>query len=67
MLVLLFQSGDAGSHWDADVLFGSIMTPTIGLAPVTRLDMMTLAVFEDTGWYRVNFNEAEDLVWGRGL
>ena len=29
----------------------------------TFLDSMTLAVFEDSGWYKVNYDYAEDLPW----
>ena len=28
---------------------------------------MTFAFLEDTGWYRVNYSNAEDLSWGHGL
>jgi len=27
---------------------------------------MTLAVFEDSGWYRVNYAHADSFFWGRG-
>ena len=30
------------------------------------IDNMTLAVFEDSGWYRVNYQFASNFVWGRG-
>ena len=26
---------------------------------------MTLAVFEDSGWYKVNYNNADTYLWGR--
>ncbi|KAI5628088.1 leishmanolysin-like peptidase [Silurus asotus] len=28
---------------------------------------ITLAIMEDTGWYRANYSMAEDLEWGKGL
>lgn len=28
---------------------------------------LTLALMEDTGWYRANYDKAQDLVWGQGL
>lgn len=31
-----------------------------------RIDNMTLAVFEDSGWYRVNYAHADSFFWGRG-
>lgn len=27
---------------------------------------MTLAVFEDSGWYTVDYSQAEDFLWGKG-
>lgn len=27
---------------------------------------MTLAVFEDSGWYTVDYSKAEDFLWGKG-
>ena len=32
----------------------------------TLLDPISLALFEDTGWYIVNYTMAEELVWGKG-
>lgn len=33
---------------------------------LTFLDRMTLAVFEDSGWYSVDYSQAEDFLWGKG-
>lgn len=33
---------------------------------LTFLDEMTLSVFEDSGWYKVNYEYAEDFPWGKG-
>ena len=33
---------------------------------LTILDKFTLALFEDTGWYKVNYNFAEPYNWGKG-
>jgi len=30
------------------------------------VDNITLAVFEDSGWYRVNYAYADNFLWGRG-
>lgn len=27
---------------------------------------MTLAVFEDSGWYTVDYSQSEDFLWGKG-
>ena len=57
---------EPGSHWHPALMLGSLMTPGVGPPEVTRLDLMTLAALQDTGWYKVNFSAADDLVWGRG-
>ncbi|PIO76494.1 hypothetical protein TELCIR_01434 [Teladorsagia circumcincta] len=31
------------------------------------LSRLTLALFEDSGWYKVNYDKAEDMMWGRNL
>jgi len=33
---------------------------------LTILDPFTLAAFEDSGWYKVDFNYAESFLWGKG-
>lgn len=42
------------------------MTATFDGARRTRLDPITLAAFEDSGWYGVNHSVAEELPWGQG-
>lgn len=42
------------------------MTATFDGAQRTQLDPVTLAAFEDSGWYQVNYSAAEELLWGRG-
>ncbi|KAJ1137260.1 hypothetical protein NDU88_003673 [Pleurodeles waltl] len=59
-------NGLPSSHWEARVLQGSIMTASLPDARITQLDEITLAAFEDTGWYQVNGSAAERLVWGQG-
>lgn len=54
------------SHWEARLLQGSLMTATFDGAQRTRLDPITLAAFEDSGWYQVNHSAAEELLWGQG-
>ncbi|ELW69253.1 Leishmanolysin-like peptidase [Tupaia chinensis] len=58
--------GPLSSHWEARLLQGSLMTATFDGAQHTRLDTITLAAFEDTGWYQVNHSAAEELLWGHG-
>lgn len=55
------------SHWDPLFLQGSLMTPAIDrFAYLTLFDSFTLAVLQDTGWYRVNFSSADPYLWGKG-
>lgn len=54
------------SHWDKDILPGSIMTSKLGEPEYTFVDVFTLSVFLDTGWYRVNFSNGDDYLWGKG-
>ncbi|XP_074249326.1 ciliated left-right organizer metallopeptidase isoform X2 [Saimiri boliviensis] len=60
------EEGPLSSHWEARLLQGSLMTATFDGAQRTRLDPITLAAFEDSGWYQVNHSTAEELLWGQG-
>uniref|UniRef100_H2YII4 Leishmanolysin-like peptidase n=1 Tax=Ciona savignyi TaxID=51511 RepID=H2YII4_CIOSA len=53
------------SHWESRYIQPSLMTSSIGLPHLTVLDRITLAVFQDTGWYKVNMSEADELFWGK--
>lgn len=37
-----------------------------GPTGAARIDPLTLAAFQDTGWYAVNTSRAQNLVWGKG-
>lgn len=68
-LVFLLQGVPAGgvsSHWESRVLRGSIMAAALGDSATTRIDAVTLAALQDTGWYSVNLSQAQSLVWGDG-
>nr|XP_021333818.1 leishmanolysin-like peptidase [Danio rerio]A0A1D5NSK0.2 RecName: Full=Ciliated left-right organizer metallopeptidase; AltName: Full=Leishmanolysin-like peptidase 2; Flags: Precursor [Danio rerio] len=54
------------SHWEARVLQGSIMAASLVEASLVRIDAITLAALQDTGWYSVNHSRAQSLVWGEG-
>ncbi|XP_051559067.1 ciliated left-right organizer metallopeptidase-like [Myxocyprinus asiaticus] len=63
------ENKDAGSdglssHWVARVLQGSIMAASLVVPSLVRIDPVTLAAFQDTGWYSVNLSRAQSLVWG---
>ncbi|XP_052047456.1 ciliated left-right organizer metallopeptidase [Apodemus sylvaticus] len=64
--VPLEEEGSLSSHWESRLLQGSIMTATFHGAQHTRLDPITLAAFEDSGWYQVNHSASEELLWGQG-
>ncbi|KAK6757600.1 hypothetical protein RB195_015425 [Necator americanus] len=55
----------AGVHWEKRVFENEAMT---GVATqVYALSRITLALFEDSGWYQVNYNKAEPMSWGHEL
>lgn len=57
-------SSSAGSHFEK-VLFGNeIMTGIItGYAILSKF---TLAILEDSGWYKVDYMQAQPFYWGKG-
>ncbi|XP_071509731.1 ciliated left-right organizer metallopeptidase-like [Diadema antillarum] len=57
--------GGSSSHWEMRHMFGSLMAPTIQEPHSTFIDNMTLAVMEDSGWYRVNYDYVGDFLWGK--
>ncbi|XP_047447886.1 leishmanolysin-like peptidase 2 [Mugil cephalus] len=58
--------GRASSHWESRLLRGSIMAAVLGESTTVRIDPVTLAALQDTGWYAVNLSRAQSLVWGSG-
>ncbi|XP_036406985.1 leishmanolysin-like peptidase 2 [Megalops cyprinoides] len=54
------------SHWEARVLQGSIMAAALADPVMVRIDPVTLAALQDTGWYSVNYNNMQALEWGEG-
>ncbi|XP_034020490.1 leishmanolysin-like peptidase 2 isoform X2 [Thalassophryne amazonica] len=58
--------GGVSSHWESRFLQGSIMAAMLPDTNLGRIDPVTLAALQDTGWYSVNQNQAQNLVWGRG-
>lgn len=64
----LEDQGDEGTsltHWEKRVFENEAMTGTHTQNPV--YSRLTLALMEDTGWYRANYSMAQPLLWGRGL
>uniref|UniRef100_A0A7I5ED49 Leishmanolysin-like peptidase n=1 Tax=Haemonchus contortus TaxID=6289 RepID=A0A7I5ED49_HAECO len=55
----------ASGHWEKRVFENEAMS---GVATqVYAISRLTLALFEDSGWYKVNYDKAEPMMWGRNL
>ncbi|VDN02329.1 unnamed protein product [Thelazia callipaeda] len=61
------QGGDgtAFTHWEKRLFENEAMTGTHTQNPV--YSRLTLALLEDSGWYKANYSAAEYLHWGRNL
>ncbi|CAI9777817.1 unnamed protein product [Fraxinus pennsylvanica] len=55
--------GTSGSHWEKRLLMNEIMTGSVDTRSV--VSKMTLALLEDSGWYRANYSMSDRLDWGR--
>ena len=54
-----------GGHWSETYLYDELMTPTTG-AESEKVSPMTLALCEDTGWYKANYNVSENFTYMKG-
>jgi len=54
-----------GAHWDERLFFGSTMSALAG-ATAGYLDPVTLALFEDSGWYKADYSVVEVSPFGHG-
>ncbi|KAK6183692.1 hypothetical protein SNE40_011122 [Patella caerulea] len=54
------------SHWDSRIMHGSLMMSQSVQPHLTYIDEITLAVFEDSGWYKVDYSQADRFLWGKG-
>lgn len=59
------EEGTALTHWEKRVFENEAMTGTHTQNPI--ISRITLALMEDTGWYRANYSMAEPMSWGKGL
>ena len=55
--------GSAGSHWEKRVMYNDFMTADADVYDIIYSDI-TLAVFQDSGWYRVNYKYSNPITWG---
>lgn len=52
-----------GDHWDERLFYDNALSGVI--SPTTNiLTPMTLALFEDSGWYKANYTQAKISPWG---
>eukprot|EP01112_Ceratiomyxa_fruticulosa_P003998 TRINITY_DN1431_c0_g2_i1.p1 TRINITY_DN1431_c0_g2~~TRINITY_DN1431_c0_g2_i1.p1 ORF type:complete len:772 (+),score=119.03 TRINITY_DN1431_c0_g2_i1:195-2318(+) len=58
-------TGTKLSHWEKRVWMNEYMTGSSTHNPV--FSALTLAFFEDSGWYKANYSYAEQMYWGAGL
>lgn len=54
-----------GGHWSETFLGDEIMTPTTGHDP-ERVSPMSLALCEDSGWYKPDYSFSERYVYNKG-
>ncbi|KAA3677918.1 leishmanolysin-like peptidase [Paragonimus westermani] len=59
------EAGVFLTHWEKRLLENELMTATYTNS--YRISPITLAMMEDTGWYRANYAMSHDFSWGRGL
>lgn len=56
--------GSAFSHWDERVFHTEVMAATLTSVPV--LSSITLALLEDSGWYKPVYSKTGDFTFGKG-
>ncbi|XP_018900151.2 leishmanolysin-like peptidase [Bemisia tabaci] len=59
------EEGTALTHWEKRVFENEAMTGTHTQNPT--YSRVTLALMEDTGWYKANYSMAQPLAWGKNL
>ena len=57
-------SGSRGSHWDLLWLKSEYMNSII-YDSLSYVSYFTLALFEDSGWYKVDYDKIEPYFWGK--
>jgi len=55
--------GTAGAHWEQRIVGDEYMSGFSN--PVMPISILTLALFEDMGWYKANYSAAEYWGWGK--
>ena len=55
-----------GSHWHERLFLGELLSPVLTSSSENTLSPLTLALMEDTGWYRVDYRGVDTPVYGLG-
>ena len=55
-----------GSHWHERLFLGELLGPVLSSSSQNILSPLTLALMEDTGWYRVDYRGVEIPAYGLG-
>ena len=56
-------SGSARVHWEKRIMYNDFMTANADVFDITYTDI-TLALFEDSGWYKVSYRYSNPITWG---
>jgi hypothetical protein len=54
----------AGAHWEKRILGNEFMVADADIEDVVYSDI-TFALFEDSGWYQVDYTYTMPIIWGR--
>lgn len=59
-------AGTAGSHWEKRILYQEFLTGILSTS-ASYISSLTLAFFEDTGYYQANYEMAQNdaMTWGK--
>ena len=52
-----------GSHWEARLFETDLMSPVA--SHFTVYSNLTLALFEDSGWYKADYRYSQSALWGK--
>jgi hypothetical protein len=55
--------GTAGSHWEKRIMYQDFMGPDSDMNDIVYSDI-SMALFEDSGWYTVNYKYTTKMTWG---
>jgi hypothetical protein len=55
--------GSAGVHWEKRIMYNDFMTADSYVYDITYTDI-TLALFADSGWYKVSYRYSNPITWG---